>query len=135
MCVVQLKLQTKLLKILEEIKTSPTLTDINQIVYATASTITEQIGIGPKKYKKTNSRKRKYLPGKQKSSKIFKEMKWFINPVGNAKGPYVPYVNQEEKNWDINQCYKIKNAVDMVPMKELLKQQTQAKAQRIQRFI
>ena len=46
-------------EIKEEINTSLTMTDINQIVYAMASTITEQLGIEPKKYKKTNSRKRK----------------------------------------------------------------------------
>ena len=36
-------------EIKEEINTSLTLTDINQIMYAMASTITEQIGIEPKK--------------------------------------------------------------------------------------
>ena len=60
MCVVQTGAANKAIKeIKEEINTSLTLTDINQIVYATASTITEQIGIEPKKYKKSNSRKRK----------------------------------------------------------------------------
>ena len=53
-------------EIKEEINTSLTLTDINQIVYATALTIIEQIGIKPKKYKKANSRKRKTSTWKAK---------------------------------------------------------------------
>ena len=46
-------------EIKEEITTSLTLTDINQIEYAMASTITEQLGEEPKKYKKANSRLQK----------------------------------------------------------------------------
>ena len=59
-------------EIKEEINMSLTLTVINLIVYATASNITEQIGIEPKKYKKANSRIRNY-PGKQELSEIFKQ--------------------------------------------------------------
>ena len=59
----------------EEINTSLTLTDINQTVYAMASTIKEQIGAEPKKYKKANSRKKDTKPGKKKLSKIVKESK------------------------------------------------------------
>ena len=54
-------------EIKEEINTYLNLTDMNQIVCAMASTITEQIGKEPKKYKKTNSRKRKHQPGKKKN--------------------------------------------------------------------
>ena len=46
-------------EIKEEINTFLTLTDINQIVYAMALTITEKLGVEPKKYKKPNSKKRK----------------------------------------------------------------------------
>ena len=53
-------------EIKEEINTSLTLADINQIVYAMASTITEQIGVERKKYKKANSRKRKMPTWKAK---------------------------------------------------------------------
>ena len=59
-----------------------------------------------------------------------KKVKQFINPVRNRKG----LKNQEEKIEQINIYYKIKNAVDMVTAEELLKQQIQAKAQRIHIF-
>ena len=54
-------------EIKEEINMYLTLTDTNQIVYAMASTITEKIGIEPKKHKKTNSRKRKTPTWKEKN--------------------------------------------------------------------
>ena len=41
---------------------------------------------------------------------------------------------RKRKIEQINKCYKVKNAVDMVTVKELLKQQIQTNAQRIQRF-
>ena len=57
----------KAIKEIKEINMSLTLTDINQIVYAMVSTITGQIGIEPKKYKKANSRKRKTPAWKEKN--------------------------------------------------------------------
>ena len=111
-------------EIKEEINKSLAITDINQIEYAMASTITEQIGIeeiqkGRLQKKGDTSLERKKIEWdiqrQQRDLSILSEMQ---------KGSKL----RREKLSKLINFIKVKNDVDMVTAKELLKQQIQAKA-------
>ena len=107
-----------------------TITGINQIVYATASIITEQIGLKPRQHSRIG-KKQKEPPWKAKIKKEIQKKRSDISILTEIQnGSKI----RERKRKEIEKRYGIKKPGDVPTIKETLKQQIQAKAQRIKRF-
>lgn len=106
------------------------ITSINQIVYATASIITEKTGLKPRQH----SRIHKKTEEPAWKTKIKKEIQKkrsdlsILTEIQNGSNI------RERKRKEIEKRYDIKKPGDVPIIKEKLKQQIQAKAQRIKRF-
>ena len=104
------------------------LTDINQLLYAAASSVAEAVGARPRKPK---SRKRTQPKWKEKIEKEIQKLRGqlsLLNELENGSNV------KEKKKKQLERKYNIKQKEDMKTAKETLKQQIQAKAQRIRRF-
>ena len=104
-----------------------TITDINQIVYATASVITEQIGLKPRQHSRIG-KKQKEPAWKAKIKKEIQKKRRDLSILTEIQnGSNI----RERKRKEIEKRYGIKNPGDVPTIKETLKQQIQAKSQRI----
>ena len=115
-------------KIKEENNKPLTLTEINQIAYVTALIITEQIGQRP--VRETTRKKKAPLWKVRMENNIRKKRSDLSILVEMEKGSRI----KERKQKQMLKRYNIKNPADLATAKEVLKQQIQAKAQRIRRF-
>ena len=107
-----------------------TITGINQIVYATASTITEQIGLKPRQHSRIG-KKQKEPAWKAKITKEIQKKRSDLSILTEIQnGSNI----RERKRKEIEKRYGIKKPGHVPTIKETLKQQIQAKAQRIKRF-
>ena len=112
-------------KIKEEHNKLFTLTELNQIVYVTALIITEQIDLRP--IRKT-TRKKKVLVWKARmENNIRKKRSDLSILVELENGSRI----KERKRKQMLKRYNIRNPTDLTTAKEVLKQEIQAKAQRI----
>ena len=99
------------------------LTEINQLVYAAASSVAETVGAkGPRKPKGTKRTQPKW------SEKIEKEIQKLRGQLSHlselANGSNI----KEKKKKQLERKYNIKQKEDIMTAKETLKQQIQAKA-------
>ena len=104
-----------------------TITDINQIVYATASVITEQIGLKPRQHSRIG-KKQKEPAWKAKIKKEIQKKRSDLSEIQNGSNI------RERKRKEIEKRYGIKKPGDVPTIKETLKLQIHAKAQRLKRF-
>lgn len=104
------------------------LTEINQIAYVTALTITEEVGLRP--VRETNRKKKAHLWKTRMENNIRKKRSDLSILVEMEKDSRI----KERKRKQMLKRYNIKNQADLATAKEVLKQQIQAKAQRIRRF-
>ena len=120
-------------KVLDDIKNEmPNLNlhVINQMMYATAVTVTERIGVEISTTGKAPQRK--CPPWKRRIQRIIEEKRRDISllkEIGNPKSTM-----SQRKSKQVIAKYCIKNDQDVLKKTEELKQQMQAKAQRIRRY-
>ena len=119
-------------KAIELIKLSNTgfsLTELNQLIYAAAFIITEELGIKPRKT--TTNRKRKPPAWKMTIEKDIEMKRKELSIITELeKGSRVT----KRKIRNIERKYNIRRNQKLTEVKEIIKQQMQAKAQRIRRF-
>ena len=105
------------------------LTELNQLIYAAAFIITEELGIKPRKT--TTNRKRKPPAWKMKIEKDIEMKRKELSILTELeKDSRV----KERKIRNIERKYNIRRNQNLTEVKEIIKQQMQAKAQRIRRF-
>ena len=115
-------------KIKEEHNKLFTLTELNQIVYVTALIITEQIDLRP--MRETTRKKKVPVWKVRMENNIRKKRSDLSILVELENGSRI----KERKRKQILKRYNIRNPTDLTTAKEVLKQEIQAKAQRIRRF-
>ena len=104
------------------------MTEIDELLYATAAVITENKGV---RFKKQRKRKSKQPAWKERIEKEITRMRSDLSMVTElAKDNGI----SDRKKRKIRRRYEIKKAEDIDTEKEKLKQRIQAKAQRIRRF-
>ena len=104
-------------------------TSINQLAYATAAVITESIGI---KVKKPKQNKRKQPKWKEKLENDIQYKRSDLSVLSEMEKGSKVYQRQQRR---MKQKYNIKEARDIPEVREKLKQQILAKAQRVRRYV
>lgn len=104
------------------------LTELNQLIYAAATVITDELDLKPRK---TTNRKRKQPAWKLKLQKDIETKRKELSIIAELeKGHRV----KERKVRNIERKYNIRRNQSLAEVKGIIKQQMQAKAQRIRRF-
>ena len=103
--------------------------DVNTMLYACAKTVESKLGVKPKKKRKPDKNKKpKWKINIEKEIETMRGEMSILSEIERNKDP------KTRKARNVIRKYKIRNAINILSIKEDLKQKIQVKAQRERRF-